>query len=380
MPAPGTALSYDLVTGIMLDMEDLIYLLTPTDTPLTGGIGADGRTVLPMGTAMEKKVEWLHEELLTPKSTLAADMTNVQTTAVVQTGHGLRFGAGDVVLIDAEYVRVTSVATDTLTIVRAYGGSTAVTHNGTTAPASVLNLGQALPEGSNPGAARWIDRTGQYNLTQIFGPTAIQVSGTENVVRKYGLGGTTEFQHQVANRTKEQWISLEQALLYGVRADDTSNKWRTMGGLAYFIVAGNGSVIDSATTTFSESALLAMLQACYDNGGSPDRAIMGSKNKRLGSGFVSSGQIQVMRPDNERGTVVDFFDSDFGRISLILDRWCRTADVFVFEREQTQITTLRPLVFEMLAKTGDSIQGQIVSEKTMKVRRFPHAGRFTALT
>jgi hypothetical protein len=361
----------------MLDMEDLINLLTPTDTPITGGIGADGRTVLPMGVATEKKVEWLHEELLTPKSLNIGALTNVATAVTVSTGQGLRFGAGDIIIIDAEYMRVTSIAADVLTVVRAYGGSTAVAHND---QAVVLNLGQALGEGSDPNPARWVDRTGQYNLTQIFGPTAIQVSGTENVVRKYGLGGTTEFQHQVANRTKEQWITLEQALLYGVRADDTSNKWRTMGGLAYFLTTGNGSVIDSATTTFAESALLAMLQACYDNGGSPDRAIMGSKNKRLASGFTSSGQIQVMRPDDVRGTVVDYFDSDFGRISLILDRWCRTADVFVFEREQTQITTLRPLVFEMLAKTGDSIKGQIVSEKTMKVRRFPHAGRFTALT
>jgi hypothetical protein len=65
---------------------------------------------------------------------------------------------------------------------------------------------------------------------------------------------------------------------------------------------------------------------------------------------------------------------------LILDRWVRIADVFVFEREQTQLATLRPLVFEMLAKTGDSLKGQIVAEKTMKVRRYPHAGRFTALT
>lgn len=373
----GTALTYDLTTGVMLDIEDLIHLLSPTDTPLTGGVGADGRTVLPQGSCFEKKTEWIHEELLTPKSTLLTTIIAGDTTVVVASGHGPRFGVGDVILIEAEYIRVTAVATDTLTVTRAYGGSTAAGH---TSGVELLNLGQALPEGSDPGVARWQDRTGAYNMTQIFGPTAIQVSGSENVVRKYGLGGESEFQHQVANRTKEHWISFEQALLYGVRVEDTGNKWRSMGGLAYYLTAGNGSVIDSSTTTFSESSLLALLQSCYDNGGSPDRAIMGSKNKRLGSGFTSSGTLQVMRPDNTRGTVVDYFDSDFGRVSMILDRWVRTADVFVFEREQTQIATLRPLVFEMLAKTGDSMKGQIVCEKSMKVRRWPHAGRFTALT
>lgn len=375
--ATGKALTYDLVQGVMLDIEDLIHLLSPTDTPLTGGVGADGRTVLPMGTCFEVKTEWQHEALLLPKSTLNGAITNVATAVVLPTGDGLKFSAGDVIMVDAEYMRIASLAGDTLTVAtRPYGGTNAAHSSG----AVVLNLGQALIEGSDPEVARWQDRTGDYNVTQIFGPTAIQISGTENVVRKYGLGGETEFQHQVANRTKEHWIQFEQAILYGVRTQDVTNKWRSMGGLTNYITAANGSTLDNATTTFSESALLAMLQALYDNGGSPDRAVMGSKNKRLGSGFTSSGQIQIMRPDNERGTVVDYFDSDFGRISLILDRWVRVQDVFVFEREQAQLATLRPLVFEMLAKTGDSLKGQIVAEKTLKFRRYPHSGRFTALT
>ena len=373
----GKATSYDLVQGLMLDIEDMIHLLSPTDTPLTGGVGADGRTVLPQGNSFEVQVQWQHEALLLPKSTLAAQITNAGTTLTVATGDGLKFSSGDIVIVEGEYLRVTAGGVDALTVTRSFGGSVAATH---VTGVVVLNIGQALPEGSDPENARWIDRTGDYNYQQIFGPTAIQVSGTENVVRKYGLGGETEFQHQVANRTKEHWIQLEQAILYGVRAYDTTNKWRSMGGLAYYLTAANGSVLDTTTTTFSESALLAMLQTCYDNGGSPDRAIMGSKNKRLGSGFLSSGTLQIMRPDDARGTVVDYFDSDFGRISLILDRWCRVSDVFVFEREQTQLASLRPLVFEMLAKTGDSVKGQIVTEKTLKVRRYPHAGRFTALT
>lgn len=373
----GKMLTYDMPIGVMLDIEDMIHLLSPTDTPLTGGVGADGRTVLPQGGAYETKVEWLHEELLTPKSTCTEAMDASETDLDVTTGHGLRFSPGDVILEDAEYMRVVSIATDTLTVVRGWGGSTAATHLINT---PVLNLGQALAEGSDPEVARWQDRTGAYNMTQIFGPTAIQISATENVVRKYGLGGTTEFQHQVANRTKEHWIEFEQALLYGIRVNDTSNHWRSMGGLAYYLTAANGAVVDSSTTTFSESSVLAMLQSTFDNGGGPDRLVMSSKNKRLASAFTSAGTIQVDRTDRGRGTVVDYIDSDFGRVALILDRWCRTADVFAFEREQTQIATLRPLVFEMLAKTGDSMKGQIVCEKTLKVRRWAHGGRFTALT
>jgi hypothetical protein len=77
---------------------------------------------------------------------------------------------------------------------------------------------------------------------------------------------------------------------------------------------------------------------------------------------------------------VNYYDSDFGRLSLIMSRWCGIPDVFGFNRDQFELTTLRPMQFEMLAKTGDSMKGQIVAEKTAKFRRQQHAFRFSALT
>jgi hypothetical protein len=54
--------------------------------------------------------------------------------------------------------------------------------------------------------------------------------------------------------------------------------------------------------------------------------------------------------------------------------------VFGFDRDQLALCTLRPMQFEILAKVGDSLQGQIVNENTMVVRRQKHAFRFSALT
>lgn len=373
--AVGKATTYDLTTGLYLDIESMIHILSPFDTPLLGQYGADGRTALATGPCFEKKVEWLDETLLTPRSTTAAGATTGETNLTVASGDQNRFGTGDVLLLtNGEYVRVTGYgSTDVLTMTRAFGGSTAGTITSGTA---IVGVGTALAEGSDPENARYVDRNNRYNLTQIFGPHAIQVSGSENVVRKYGIEGTTEFEKQVANRSKEIAVSIEQALLYGVRYEDSTTKIRTMGGLIYWITTN----VNSTTTVFTETSLLDAAQTCYDAGGTPDRAVMGSKQKRVASSFTSSGTLQIMRPDTGRGVVVDYFDSDFGRLSLLLDRWCRTADVMVFERDQASVETLRPLVFEMLAKTGDSMKGQIVGEKTMRLRRQSHAYRFSALT
>lgn len=381
MTAPAQAQTYDLDTGLKLDIEDMISLLSPHDTPFLGGVDANGESiVLPNGDAQAVKVEWLDDELLTPRSALAASVTATPTTIVVGSGDQQGFTTGDVLLMDDEYVRVTgysATTADALLVTRAYGGSSAAVH---ATSAIVISVGTALTEGSDPENPRFRDRDNRHNLTQIFGPHAVRVSGTEEVVQKYGLRGQTEFNYQVAARLKEVAIGLEQMLAYGVRSDDTTNMWRTAGGLVFYITAANGSVMNTTTTTLTEATLLDLLQGIYDNGGNPDRVVANGRNKRIISGFTSSSTINVNRTDTQRGLRVTTFISDFGEVTCALHRWLRTLDVLAFAREQAEICTLRPITLEMLAKTGDSKHAQIVGEKTFKFRRTAHAGRFTALT
>jgi hypothetical protein len=368
MAQPTQYNSYDLVVGVIVDIEDMIHLLDAVDVPLLGGQGADGRSALSAGTCFETKVEWIEEEILLPKSkvvTLAAS-----GTLTVTTGEGIRFGVGDVVAVNAERLLVTAISGDVITADRGYAGTTAAS---ATAGTVVLIIGQALAEGSDPEAPRAKDRATYYNHTQIFGPTAVRVSGTENVVRKYGLVGS-EFDKQVANRTKEAYIQQEQALLYGKR-NEASEK-RTMGGIDSYITTN----VNTGAVALTEALLLDQIQACWDAGGSPDRITLGAKQKRDISKWNVGLQVNTMRTDDGRGSIVDYVDSDFGRVSLLLNRWCRSTDLFIYDRDQASVDTLRPMQFEMLAKTGDSIHGQIVCEKTLRFRRQRHAAKFTALT
>lgn len=376
MAVIGTIATYDLTVGVKLDIEDMIVLISPTDVPLLGGQGADGASALASGTVFEKKYEWLDEDLLLPRSTAGATVSSTTTTTLtVATGHQGRFSTGDMLLLaSGEAVRVTDygVTTDTLLVTRAFNSSTAAN---ITSGDSITMIGNILAEGGDPKGARSQDRNNRFNYTAIFGPTSVQVSGSENAVQKYGLS-VTEFDKQVANRTREQFIGIEQTLLYGQRIEDTSNRWRSFGGIQYWITTNT----DTTTTVLVESKLLDQMQNCYDAGGSPDRAVMGSRQKRTVSSFNANLTIQAFRPDNERGFVVDYFDSDFGRVTMILDRWMRKPDLFLFSRDQAEVVTLRPMQFEMLAKTGDAEKGQVVSEKGFKFRAQQHAAAFSALT
>jgi hypothetical protein len=376
MANPGVLGTFDLNVGIKLDIEDVILLLSPYEVPLQGMYGADGMSALSTDECFEKKVEWLDEQLLLPKSTLAAAVATTTATVIqMAAGTGVNFQTGDVLkeVATSELMQVTSWGNtaDYLNVSRGFASTTAVAMS---SGDTILCLGSSLAEGSVPGAARAVDRVDRYNWTQIFGPTGIQVSQSEQAVQKFGLT-STEFDHQVANRVREEAIKLEQALINGIPTAGSGTVGRTLGGFTNYITSN----VDAATTTLSDSAILVQAQACFDAGGYPDRFMVGSKQKRVVSS-IDSSQIRYGQDTDRRGQSVGYYETDFGLFSIILNRWCTTNQAFMFAREQATIMTLRPFQFEMLAKTGDFLAGMVVGEKSLRYRRQLHSAMFTALT
>lgn len=372
--APGATSTYGLTVGIKLDVEPMIQLTSPTDAPFQGSaMGATDAIGLPTGTVFEKKYEWLDETILTPRSTIAATCTTGDAFITVASGDGLKFQTGDMLLIGSEYVRVTGYSlttSDVLLVTRAISGSAATVATS----ADVIGVGSILPEGSDPPAARYLDRNNRYNYTEIFGPVAVKSTNSDLAIQKYGI--TNEFDHQLANRIKEQIIAIDQAVAYGVRLEDTSNKWRSMAGLLAHIT----TVVDSTTTQLTLAALNTMLASIYNNGGTPDVAVLGATQKGVISTFTSSGTVQITRADRTAGHIIDVVENDFATLHVLLNRWFRKADLAVFSRDQAEIATLRPLQYQPLAITGDAMNGMVVAEKGFKFRRQAHAGKFNALT
>lgn len=369
----GRVTTYDLTVGVPVDISTMIGQLDPFDTPLLGTYGADGRSTLAHGSCQQKKIEWLDDTLLTPRGTVAEAIDAGETAWTIATADANKWGVGDVILVDAEYIRVTAVDSTglVLTVTRGYNSSSDASHSD---GATMVGVGLALAEGSDPEAFRSVDRTARSNYTQIFGPHKVSMSGTEIVIPKYGVAN--EWDYQVAKKVKEVAVSKEQALLYGKVQEDTSGEIRTMGGLIDFITTN----VDSSTTTITEAKWLDQMQAVFSAGGSVDRLVVSPKAKRVISAFVAGITVNANLSDRRRGQVIEVLQSDFGQTSILLNRWCRTADVFGFSRDQATVKTLRPLQIERLAKTGDAEQCQILSESTLQFERQKHAFRFSALT
>ena len=66
----GKVTSYDLAVGVKINMDELIYMISPTDSPFINGIGTDGRQLLGSSPVDQQEFKWMDEELLIPRATV----------------------------------------------------------------------------------------------------------------------------------------------------------------------------------------------------------------------------------------------------------------------------------------------------------------------
>lgn len=371
MTVTGLINSYGLSAGVPISIDAVIDMLDPTDLPFQNGFMLGGAPALSSFEVDNKKMEWQDDTLLESLSTVNEGGTYSNSDTTLTVADGTRFKAGDVIRIDTEQLYVSAVATNNLTVIRGYAGSTAATHAD---GSRVLGLGQALPEGSDAVQASHKDRDRRYNMTQIFGPRAVKVSGTEQVMPKYGLARGGEWMYQVMKEGKEMGKAVERSIIYGNRFDDGTDR-RTMGGMMYFYTSNV-----SAATALTVDSVGDQLEAMYNAGATPNQAFILACNLKNKRAVSTIGTVEIQRTDNGRGQVVEFFDTDVGRVQFNVSRYYENADANLYTQDQVSLGDLRPWTMTPLAKTGDADTVMLVCEKTLRVKRERHGAKFNGLT
>jgi len=364
----GTRRTYDSTVGVRQNLEDLIWMISPFDVPLLGSFGPERRAVLGSEDTDSVKVEWLEDELV-PGSDLLNGTAVTAATVITVDNRGY-FKTNDLLRIGNEFLRVSSYGTTAATLVveRSWGTPAAAQHADNS---TILILGTLPAEGADPVSGINFQRTSPYNITQIY-QDEVEVTRTTEKQAMYGV--KSEAAYQIAKRVKENAIKLERNTILGTRADDSTNKKRSMGGLDYYIATN----VDSTTTSITAAKILDILQNSYNYGGSIDYFLMGGTQKRKISALYST-HVRITRDDNVRGSVVDYLDSDFGRIYMVLDRWVPTRFVFGIESQYVNYCWFDRFFSEALAKTGDRQRWEVIAEVTMKVRNQKAHCKFTAL-
>jgi len=383
MSYAGKVTTYDLTVGEKIDIDELIYLISPVDSPMINGVASDGKQILASSGCTETTFKWMDEEILLPRAAASAANSNTGTSSVLVTvaaADSYKFQVGDLITVMDEGA-VQHNAVLRITAINNSNGQLTVAgwanHGDQTAIATgdiVTCLGTALAEGSDPGTARSKDRVMRSNYTQIFGPTPVEMSRTEQQISRYGV--PDEFAKQLFNRSIENVITREQAYLYGQPVNNTTTKMRSTGGLSYWL-SSNVSTATSLTTANIDTEL----QACYNAGGIPDLLIANPASLGDLNDTTNTSTVRHVIDDPRRGRVptMSIF-SEFGQVDVVLNRWVNAETAFLVKKENISRRVMQPLVVEALAKTGDSDKVQMVCEEGLQVKGQAHMAFFKQLT
>jgi 1-aminocyclopropane-1-carboxylate deaminase/D-cysteine desulfhydrase-like pyridoxal-dependent ACC family enzyme len=202
--------SYDLQVETKINIDELIYILTPEDLPLLSGIGSDGLGVIGKAPVDNTVFYWMEEDVPLPRSTVATAISSTGTTALVLPAEGsVKFAVGDAIRVNDEIMLVTAnnTGTETLTVTRGALGTTAAASH--LVGAEIIGLGTVLAEG-DIGTANFQGRDKYSNYTQIFSKK-LTVSRTEQSIPKYGV--PNELNKQMRNAMLHCNVGIEQAAL-----------------------------------------------------------------------------------------------------------------------------------------------------------------------
>jgi hypothetical protein len=212
-------------------------------------------------------------------------------------------------------------------------------------------------------------------------------------------GRKSEMAYQLAKASAEIKRDIETIITANQgQAVGTSNSTaRKMGSLLSYIktnTSKNGTSVtgvdpttigvstrtDGSTRTFTETILKDVISKVFVSGGTPSALFVSPALKQVVSGFTGLSAQRYQVPTSGQATILagaDLYQSDFGVLQIVPNRFMRTRDALVLDPEYAALAYLRPFQTNDLAKTGDSENTQILAELTLEVQNeAAHGGAF----
>lgn len=130
----------------------------------------------------------------------------------------------------------------------------------------------------------------------------------------------------------------------------------------------------SLNRTFTETLLKSVMQSIFTNGGNPTILMLGAFNKGAFSNATNFPGIATLRTNVAQNagmaTIIgaaDVYAGDFGTLQVVPNRFQRAQDAWILDPEYLKVGTLRPIQQYELARTGDAEKRMIVAETTLVV-------------
>lgn len=366
-----------------LTVADVIKIIDPNDVPCVMHFGLANQGKFQFESFPNHTYKWLEDTRRIRTATLGSSTavsSTSDTAPEVASGHGARFHIGDVWKVDetGELWLVTDAdGTDTIkTIVRNWDAASGGSEG--TGPASITDGGtltflfSARREGAENSDYPWTVPTMPENYSQIFHSSVFVSASEQEATTRYGITDAENRQIKKflggdgggggrKGRAGDGLIEIENTFFYGRKVQRSGPTVSgAMGGFKEFVTT---NVTDAGTGTvrLTDKMLNDAIQAAWGYGGRPNLIICNAFQKRLISSWYTPA-VQTVRTESVGGSVINSIETEFGIMSILLNRWCPSDEVYICQDDLMGWVTLRDFKVEDLAKTGDGMKKQIVGE------------------
>lgn len=329
MAVPTMAFQTHQAIGNREDLEDVIYQISPTETPFM--------TMAGRKTAKATYHEW------------QTDVLNAAATNQQIEGDDASGGTSTPTVRMGNYCQISSkyaVVTDTQQAVDKAGRSNEMSYQ----------VAKRLGE---------LKRDMEYALTQTQGSTAGAAAGARSSA---GL---------------ESWLTNPT----GAATVGNSTSVGTGGGYTTpgFKAGGFAGPSDSSSTSvFLVANLKAVIAACWTAGGNPGIIMVGGVQKQTVSGFAGIATIYREAGTTAKGTAIvgaaDLYISDFGEHRVVPNRFQRNRTAFVLDMDYWSVAYLRPVSQKEIARTGGAEKRYIDVEFCLVADNPASSGKIADLT
>lgn len=309
----NTRTTYGAV-GIREDLSNVIYNISPTDTPFMNGAGRD--------SAKSTYFEWETDVLASAADNFQLEGDDLQSTAVVEPS---RVG---------NYMQISSKA------IQSSGTADAVDFAGRKST-QAYRMAKAAKE-----LKRDMEKMLTQNTAAVVGNNTTPGTGGQPTgdTRKTGSLGA--------------WVG-------------GNSLHETTGSPAGSACDGDGNdaTTDSGTKrVISLTLIRQMIQKLFVAGSDADTIMVGPFNKEAISQLAGSSQVSPLRtaanPEKQAHVVEawDVYVSDFGNFKVMPNRFQRERDGWFLDWDFWAVSYLRPFHTLEIARTGDSKKQQLIVE------------------
>lgn len=344
----------NLIIGKKENISDELLLLNPYQIPVLSLVG--------YGPAVTQTTfGWVEDKLNAMNDSTTASALIDAVSVVVATG--TLFRPDQVIRIGEELLLVTAVSTNTLTVTRGYGGTTAAAIANAAIVEIMFNI---KDEGSDARDSKYKARVNLSNITQIFDDT-IKISGTAQAVSQYGV--TDLYLYERMKVQDRLALELENAIVNGIKFEVGDR--RMMGGIRQFITT---NVVDASVADITFKMVDDVMLKIFKSGAMKDatkHVLMVSPIQRQKLGLADDAKVKISQDSTTFGRVVDAVVTNYGVLPLITNINFKADEVMILDANRIGVKPLqgRSFAHTYLGLTGDNMKGQIVGEYTLEFKQ-----------